>query len=93
MVAVVFGNVPRAVAPLQQAMDGEAYAALMLTRFSMPPITVHIDCKGTIAAVKTPLKAAQPQNPRAHTWSRYLAAFVGESVEVKKRRPTQRRKM
>ena len=73
--AAAFGPVPSDMLPGQTSRDGEDYAAAMAGQFSMDPITLHIDCEGTIATIQGPrCKALGATHPRAHVWSRLLAS-------------------
>ena len=71
--AAAYGAVPSDVLPGQSARDGEDYAAAMAGQFTLDPLTLYIDCEGTIATVNGPKpKALGAQGPRAHVWNRLL---------------------
>ena len=73
--AAAYGAVPCDMLPGQISRDGEDYAAAMAVLFTMDPLTLHIDCEGTIATVNGPkCKALGATHPRAHVWSRLLAS-------------------
>ena len=49
------------------------YAAAMAGQFTLDPLTLYIDCEGTIATINGPKhKALGAQGPRAHVWNRLL---------------------
>ena len=57
----------------QSARDGEDYAAAMAGQFTLDPLTLNIDCEGTIATINGPKhKALGARGPRAHVWNRLL---------------------
>ena len=71
--AAAYGAVPSDVLPGQSARDGEDYAAALAGQFTLDPLTLYIDCAGTIATINGPKhKALGAQGPRAHVWNRLL---------------------
>ena len=71
--AAAYGAVPSDVLPGQSARDGEDYAAAMAVQFTLDPLTLYIDCEGTIATINGPKhKALGAQGSRAHVWNRLL---------------------
>ena len=71
--AAAYGAVPSDALPGQSARDGEDYAAAMAGQFTLDPLTLYIDCEGTIATISGPKhKALGAQGPRAHVWNRLL---------------------
>ena len=71
--AAAYGAVPSDVLPGQSARDGEDYAAAMAEQFTLDPLTLYIDCEGTIATINGPKhKALGARGPRAHVWNRLL---------------------
>ena len=49
------------------------YAAAMAGQFTLDPLTLYIDCEGTIATINGPKhKALGAQGPQAHVWNRLL---------------------
>ena len=49
------------------------HAAAMAGQFTLDPLTLYIDCEGTIATINGPKhKALGAQGPRAHVWNRLL---------------------
>ena len=56
--AAAYGAVPSDVSPGQSATDGEDYAAAMAGQFTLDPLTLYIDCEGTIATVNGPCSCA-----------------------------------
>ena len=49
------------------------YAATLAGQFTLDPLTLYIDCEGTIATSNGPKhKALGAQGPRAHVWNRLL---------------------
>ena len=83
--AAAYGAVPSDVLPGQSARDGEDYAAAMAGQFTLDPLTLYIDCEGTIATINGPKhKALGAQGPRAHVWNRLLFSHdVVRAVKVK----------
>ena len=83
--AAAYGAVPSDVLPGQSARDGEDYAAAMAGQFAMDPLTLYIDCEGTIATVNGPKhKALGARGPRAHVWNRLLCSHDEvKAVKVK----------
>ena len=81
VVSAAFGAVPMAVAPYQQARDGEDYAIHMLKYVGVPPFEIYTDCEGTLGCLKQPAQfSTGPQNPRAHLWGPFWAAFEPTDV-------------
>ena len=71
--AAAYGAVPSDVLPGQSARDGEDYAAAMAGHITLDPLTLHIDCEGTVATINGPKhKALGAQGTRAHVWNRLL---------------------
>ena len=52
--AAAHGAVPVDVLSEQTSLDGEDYAAAMAGPITMEPLTLHIDCAGTIATISGP---------------------------------------
>ena len=66
--AAAYGAVPSDVLPGQSARD-----AAMAGQFTLDPLTLYIDCEGTIATINGPKhKALGARGPRAHVWNRLL---------------------
>ena len=82
-VAAVYGAVPYALAPFQQARDGEDCCFWAMPHFCANVDAVHVDCAGTVACGQDRRVAIAPSNPRAHLWRRYWAE-LGPSVLVTK---------
>ena len=77
------GAVPSDVLPGQILRDGED--------ITMDPLTLHIDCEGTIATVNGPkCKALGAGDPRARVWSRLLVSFDEVTAVKVKCHATQR---
>ena len=73
--ATAFEAVPCDVLPEQTSRDGEDYAAGMAGHITVDPLTLHMDCEGTIATANGPKhKALGAGNSRAQVWSRLLAS-------------------
>ena len=69
------GAVPSDVLPGHTSRDGEDYAAAMAGHITLDPLTLLLDCEGTIATVSWPKpKALGAQGPRAHVWNRLLVS-------------------
>ena len=67
--------VPCDVLPGQTSRDGEDYAAAMAGHITTDPLTLHIDCEGTIATVSGPsCKALGAGGPQAHVWNKLLCS-------------------
>ena len=83
--AAAYGAVPSDVLPGQSARDGEDYAAATAGQFTLDPLTLYIDCEGTIATINGPKhKALGAQGPRAHVWIRLLISYDEvKAVKVK----------
>ena len=59
----------------QTSRDGEGYAAAMAGIITMDPLTLYIDCEGTVATINGPkCKALGARGPCAHVWSRLLVS-------------------
>ena len=68
------GNPPEMAKTTQPVMAGH---------FSLDPITLYIDCEGTIATINGPKhKALGAQGPRAHVWNKLL--FSHDEVKAVK---------
>ena len=52
--AAAYGAVPSDILPGHLARDGEDYAAAMAEQFTLDPLTLYIDCEGTIATINGP---------------------------------------
>eukprot|EP00959_Pyramimonas_sp_CCMP1952_P315114 6595593-Pyramimonas_sp.AAC.1 len=51
LLSAAFGPVPRQVAPLQQARNGEDYAYYMLSELAEGQFETFTDCQGTLGCV------------------------------------------
>ena len=70
-----YGAVPSDVLPGQTSRDGEDCAAAMAGHITLDPLTLHIECEGTIATVNGPThKALGAQGPRVLVWNRLLVS-------------------
>ena len=80
-IAAAYGPVPRGLAPFQSSRDGEDYALRMLAFCAFPPVTVGIDCLGTLSCLKRGKSyAVKASNCRAHLWGHFFATFDSEDV-------------
>lgn len=80
-IAAAFGSVPRGVAPFQSSRDAEDYALRMLAFCALPPVTVGIDCLGSLRCLKGGKSyAVRASNVRAHLWGHFFATFDAEDV-------------
>ena len=67
------------------------YAAAMAGHISLDPLTLHIDCEGTIATVNGPkCKALGAGSPRGHVWNRLLVSHDEVRAVKAKGHATQR---
>ena len=85
--SAAYGAVPVDVLPEQTSRDGEDNAAAIAGPITMDPLTLHINCAGTIATIRGPKgKAVGAKEKRAHVWSRLLCSH-DEVKAVKVKRP------
>ena len=86
--------VPIDVLPAQTSRDDEDCAAAMAGTITMDPLTLHIDCAGTIATINwARCKALGAGGARAHVWSSWsrLLCSHGEVRALKVKRPATQR--
>ena len=89
--AAAYGAVPSDLLPGQSARDGEDYAAAMAGQFTLDPLTLYIDCEGTVATIHGPKhKALGARGPRAHVWNRLLLSHDEVKAVKVKGHSTQR---
>ena len=80
-ISAAFGASPRGVAPFQSSRDAEDYALRMLAFCALPPVTVGIDCLGSLRCLKGGRSyAVKASNCRAHLWGHFFATFDAEDV-------------
>ena len=73
--AAACGAVPSDVLQGQSVLDGEDHAAAMVGHITLDPVTLHINCEGTIAIINGPKhKVLGAHVPRAHVWNRLLVS-------------------
>lgn len=80
-IAAAYGPVPGGAAPFQSSRDGEDYALRMLAFCALSPVTVGVDCLGSLSCLKGGKSyAVRASNFRAHLWGHFFTTFDAEDV-------------